>query len=371
MALPKISTATGLFKGIPYLVKPFLKPMLLISLGLHAAVLFMPLPSPPQKAENPKPTVIKLTKIPTIRIPPKPVAQQHNLNKSRTPNVSSPSSQQGRVPKKQPTKNTKLIVPSESKKQQDTTTSSPQGGNSDDVWSALRYPYNEMPICDGVNDCVETKDDFTKVTQYFDKNLAGKFKVSIEKTENSAFDETKYISYKIVGKKDGSTRYLNILYNGETTRYVLAPSIISQDAIIAVGNSDSDTISKVLEGLAALKNPEKEPVILDKFPGFNEKPPNIKNTKYFFNDPTDVKLGYKKEVIGSLRLTSLTPEKAFSELSQQLTSLNYMLKPVGAYGDITLYEMIQSGKKMPTYLAIIPTAQRDGSIVVHLSKKPG
>jgi hypothetical protein len=371
MALPKISTATGLFKGIPHLVKPFLKPMLLISFGLHAAVLFMPLPSSLKKAETPKPKVIKLTKIPTIRIPPKPVAQQLNLKKPPTPNVPSPNSQQGLLPKKQPTKQTKLVVPGKSKKQQDTTASSPKGGNSDDVWSVLRYPYNEMPICHGVNECIETKDDFTKVTQYFDKKLAEKFKVSTEKTDNSAFDDLKYISYKIVNKKDGSTRYLNIFYNGETTIYALAPSIISKDEIIVAGNSDSDTISKVLEGLAALKNPEEEPIIVDKFPGFNEKPPNIKNTKYFFNNPTDVRLGYKKEVIGSPRLTSLSPENALSELSQQLTPLNYTLKPAGAYEDITLYEMIQLGKKMPTYLAIIPTAQRDGSIVVHLSKKPG
>jgi hypothetical protein len=371
MALPKALTATGILKNLSSSVKLFLKPMLLISLGLHAAVLFMPLPSSLKKVETPKPKVIKLTKIPTLRIPPKPIAQQLNLKKPLTPNVSSPISQQGLLPKKQPTKQTKLIVPGESKKQQDTTASSPKGGNSDDVWSVLRYPYNEMPICHGVNECIETKDDFTKVTQYFDKNLVEKFKLSIAKTDNSTFDESKYISYKIVNKKDGSTRYLNIFYNGETTIYASALFIISKDAIIVAGNSDSDTISKVLEGLTALKNPEKEPIMVDKFPGFNEKPPNIKNTKYFFNNPTDVRLGYKKEVIGSPRLTSLSPENALNELSQQLTPLKYTLKSAGAYEDITLYEMTQSGKKIPTYLAIIPTAQRDGSIVVHLSKKPG
>lgn len=371
MTLPKISTATGLFKGIPQLVKPFLKPMLLISLGLHAAVLFMPLPASLKKAENPKPKVIKLTKIPTIRIPPKPAAQQLNLKKPLTPNVPSPSSQQGRALKKQPTKPTKPIVPGDSKKQLETTASSPKDGNLDDVWSVLRYPYNEMPICNGVNECVETKDDFNKVTQYFDKKLIEKFKISTEKTDDSTFDESRYISYKIVNKKDGSIKYLNIFYNGITTIYVLAPSIISKDEIIVVGNSDSDTISKVLEGLAALKSLGKETVVVDKFPGFNEKPPNVKNTKYFFNNPTDVRLGYKKEVIGSPRLTSLSPENALNELSQQLTPLKYTLKSAGAYEDITLYEMTQSGKKIPTYLAIIPTAQRDGSIVVHLSKKPG
>lgn len=371
MMPPKISTATGLFKGIPHLAKPFLKPMLLISLGLHAAVLFMPLSSSVQKAENPKPKVIKLTKIPTLRIPPKPVAQQLNLKKPQTPNAPSPSSQQGLLPKKQPTKQTKRIVPDESKKQQNTPASSPKGGNSGDVWSVLRYPYSEMPTCYGVNECIETKDDFTKVTQYFDKKLSENFKISTEKTDDSTFDGTKYKSYKIVNKKDGLTRYLNIFYNGVTTIYASSLSIISKDEIIVAGSSDSDTISKVIEGLTALKNSEKKPVMVDDFPGFNEKPPNIKNTKYFFNDPTDVRVGYKKEVIGSPRLTSLSPVNAFSELSQQLTPLNYTLKPAGAYEDITLYEMIQSGKKTPTYLAIIPTAQRDGSIVVHLSKKPG
>ena len=371
MVPPKISTATGLFKGIPHLVKPFLKPMLLISLGLHAVVLLMPLPSPLKKAENPKPKVIKLTKIPTLRIPPKPVAQPLNPKKPLTPNVPSPSSQQGLLLKKQPTKPAKQIVSGESKKQQDTTASSPKGGNSDDVWSVLRYPYNEMPICNGANECIETKDDFNKVTQYFDKKLSEKFKISIEKRDISVFDDAKYIAYKIVNKKDSSTRYLNIFYNGETTRYVLALSIIPKDEIIVPGNSDSDTISKVLKGLAALRSPGKESIIVDKFPGFNEKPPNIKNTKYFFNNPTDVRLGYKKEVIGSPMLTSLSPENALNELSHQLNPLSYTLKPAGAYEDITFYEMIRLDKKQPTYLAIIPTAQGDGSIVVHLNRKPG
>jgi hypothetical protein len=362
MALPKISTATGLFKGIPHLVKPFLKPMLLISLGLHAAVLFMPLPSPPQKAEKPKPKVIKLTKIPTIRIPPKPVVQQHNLNKPRTPNVPSPSSGKGIVIKQKQVQETNpTTAQTKSETRPSSTPSNPSNSESGALKDLPQYEKN-IQSCDGMAGCFQTGDSFGDVTKYLEKKLAfKKIKFSIEKMSTDLFD-AEYRAYKVVDNKN-ETQFLSILSNGDNTKYVWAKEIVSGTSIMTRAETSTDVESFISQLPNNFNDVSMSKLSPQRF--------SDADVDKFYVDPNPNNPVYKNTPAVSPIITSSNPNEAYQTLSKQLSSSKYIVNLIPAgYGSGTLCEITKPDQSKPLYVTIIATKQRDGSIVALWKNMP-
>jgi hypothetical protein len=363
MALPKVLTATGLFKGIPHLVKPFLKPMLLISLGLHAAVLFIPLSSPLKKAENPKPKVIKLTKIPTIRIPPKPAAQPLNLNKPRTPNIPSQSSGKGiaiRQKQIQGTDQTIAQAKSETSKPSPAS-SNPPNSESGELKDLPQYEKN-LQSCDGIAGCFQTGDPFGEVTKYLEKKLASKkIKFSIEKTSTDLFD-SEYRAYKVVDNKN-ETQFLSILSNGENTKYVWAKEIVSGTSIMTRAETSTD----VETFIGQLPNNFND-VSMSKLSPQRFSDADVNK---FYVDPNPNNPVYKNTPAVSPIITSSSPNEAYQTLSKQLSSSKYNVNLIPAgYAGGTLCKITKPDQLKPLYVTIIATKQRDGSIVALWQNMP-
>jgi hypothetical protein len=362
MALPKISTATGLFKGIPHLVKPFLKPMLLISLGLHAAVLFMPLPSSLKKTENPKPKVIKLTKIPTIRIPPKPAAQPLNLNKPRTPNVPSPSSDKGIVIKQKQEQGTNpTTAQTKSETKSSATPSAPPNSDSSAGKDLPEYEKN-IQSCDGRAGCFQTGDSFGDVTKDLEKKLATKkIKFSIVKTPTDLYGP-EYRVYKVVKNKK-ETHYLNILSNGENTKYVWTKEIVSKEDI----TNSTATSTDVETFISQLPNNFNDSSMSKLSPQrFSDA-----DVDKFYVDPNPNNPVYKNTPAVSPIITSSNPNEAYQTLSKQLSSSKYNVNLIPAgYASGTLCKITKPDQAKPLYVTIIATKQRDGSIVALWQNMP-
>jgi hypothetical protein len=362
MALPKFLTASGMFKGIPPSVKPFLKPMLLISLGLHAVLLLVPLPSPPKKVELPKPKAIKITTIPALRTPPKSLVQRLNRQKLLTRNSTSLITQKGILLKSRQTKETTLTkVQSKQEAKQEAKPSStknePQNnGGGSGAWSDLpTYTKNIQQPCTGIDGCTQTSDLFSEVAKYFEDNLSiKKFKFSKENTAPASFGN-EYKAYKVVNK-NGEAQFLSILFNGENTKYVWAPEIVSPENIVSGSAIPSDITTFIGELPADFEDASKKQLSPERFPDAA--------AKRFYIDTDQPDFGFNNAPADAPIIVSSSPTDAYQNLSEKLSASGYTTKAVPAgYGGGSLYEITKPGKSKPFYVTIIGTKKGDGSIV--------
>jgi hypothetical protein len=216
LSLPKFLN----FKKIsfPPALRPFMKPMLLASIGLHAAVLLTPIPEPPVKVVAPKPKTVKVSALPTLKmprrvikrpiirkpamavIPPKGLVVRSLIKKTAAPpGEKSPRD----VPSQKP-----LLTPDKT------------GSSSSDPMSDFPNFPNAIPGCSGLPSCFDTQKPLNEVTQFFEKQLPLK-KFSIKPTITEASRKV----YQI--EKQGTSQFLNVLLDGGTTVYVLAPNALA------------------------------------------------------------------------------------------------------------------------------------------------
>lgn len=357
MALPKFLTASGMFKGIPPSVKPFLKPMLLISLGLHAVVLLVPLPSPPKKVELPKPKAIKITTIPNLRTPPKSLVQRLNRQKLLARNSTPLITQKGILLK---SSQTKATTPTKVQSKQEAKSSSaknePQNaGSGSGAWSDLPTYTKNTQTCTGIDGCIQTSDPFAEVTKYFEENLSTKkFKFSKENTAPASFGN-EYRAYKVVNK-NGEAQFLSILFNGENTKYVWAPDIVSPENIVSGSAIPSDITTFIGELPADFEDASRKQLSPERFPAAA--------AKNFYIDIDQPDFGLKNAPADAPIIVSSNPAEAYQILSGKLSASGYSTKAISAgYGGGLLYEITKPGKPKPFYVTIIGTNKGDGSIV--------
>jgi hypothetical protein len=354
MALLKVLTATGMFKGIPRSVQLFITPMLLISLGLHAAVLFMPLPAPPKEAQTPKPKSIKITKIPILRASPKPLARQLKQQKTQGQNVPSPIPQKGivlpRNPKKAPT-----VAKAPTKPEPTPSAPASDTPNSGDVnWRDLpTYTKNIQP-CDGATGCIQTGDTFDAVTKHFESYLSSK-KIKFFKEKPKISYEGQYTNYKVLNKK-GEAQFLSIFSNGENTKYVWADKIALEVDIVTPTPTPTDLATLIKQLPTQFVDPSKTKLSPDRFP-------DVAVTKFYIDKDTPI-FGFKNAPADAPVIVSLNPTETSQTFLEKLSALNYSANLIAAgYADGTLYEITKSDQPKPLYITIIPTKQDDGSIV--------
>jgi hypothetical protein len=352
MALPKVLTAAGMFKNIPPSVKPFLKPMLLISLGLHGLVLFIPLPAPPQKTELPKPKPIKIAKLPPLRTPPKLLSKQLNLKNPSTQNTAPSTPRQGIVLKqKQGAGTTQPKTPT--KAEPNPILPSVPSNATGATWADLpTYLKNIQNPCEGADGCVQTRDSFREVIQFFEDNLrAKKFKFSKEGTSEGSYG-TEYRAYKVLNHKK-EVQFLSILFNGENTKYVWADKIASEVDIVTPTVTSTD-IAAFIEQLPT--NASKAKLSPESFPDGAA----IK----FYVDKDKPDFGFRNTRANAPIIVSSNPTDTYQTLEGKLSSANYSANPISTgYAGGTLYKITKSDGAKPLYLTILPTKQGDGSIV--------
>jgi hypothetical protein len=351
MALPKVLTAAGMFKNIPPSVKALLKPMLLISLAFHGAVLFIPLPAPPQKAKLPKPKPIKIAKLPPLRPSPQPLTKRLNSKQPLTPTIVSSTSRQSVVLKQQ--QGTKTT--SSKSDPRPTMPSNPQNTEGG-TWSDLpNYSKNIQNPCEGADGCVQTGDSFKEVTQFFEDNLsAKKFKFSKEDTGESSYD-TEYRAYKVVNNKK-EVQFLSILFNGENTKYVWADRVASEADIVTKTITPMDITTFIGQLPTQFIDASKAKLLPERFP-------ETAVTKFYIDKDTP-DFGFRNTPADAPIIVSSNPMDTYQALTDKLSSANYNANPIAAgYAGGTLYEITKSDLPKPLYLTILATKEGDGSIV--------
>ncbi|WP_404785440.1 hypothetical protein [Altericista sp. CCNU0014] len=339
-----------------------MKPMVLASLGLHAAVLLMPIPAPPEKVASPQPKTVKLSALPPLKTPkklirPRPIRKRSvavipqkglvvpNLLKktaAAAPNGKTSKNLQPEKPSARPEK------------------PAPDVDNSDPIQDFPHYP-NAVSGCLNVESCFDTQQTLAAVTQFFEKQLPLK-KYSIK----PAVSEESRKVYQV--EKKGATQFLNIFWTGDSAIYALAPTAIT---------------------LADLQNAVQIPsdftqTILGQLPGGGEaneatiSPEQLASPEAFYTElggqdaqGFDISPTPNPEIESLKLVPGQTPDQLFSGyFSTSLQTSDYQPSPIAeGYGGGLLYEIKKASLK-PFYLSLVPTKSGSGTIVAVWRSNP-
>ncbi len=368
---------------IPPAIQPYIRPMLLASIGLHAAVLLWPLPSEPQKpkvAEQQKQKTVKLTTIPSLRKPASSLTQ-------RTVAKTMPRIQAAALPQKglvvpRPLKKRAPVKPASQTKPTPQSATSPKptsqaasplpGANESQSQGAAgaKGAMGDFPVfpaavagCLGLQSCFSTSSSLTEVAQFFEKELPLK-KYSIQQSANDADRKVYQFS------KGGESQYLTVLADGATTLYVVAPEPQTQASLRNAVQIPADFTENILTQLPTAGAGD----------GSSDVTPDQLTT------PTDffTSLGGADEKgfevnpernpeIDSLKLVpGQTPQQVYdSSFKAALTQSSYQSTlDASGYSGGLLYE-IKKGTFKPFYLNLVPVKGGSGTVVIVWLKKPG
>jgi hypothetical protein len=373
MAKLKALTSRLPFDKIPEPLRNLARPILFGSLGLHALLLFAPLPGgevakKPEKKEAP----VKITQIPTGKFDkaktttpkilpkiappalPKVAVQssrpQLTVPTSATPapaSTTSPTPNPSEVPvQKTPTQVTPAS-PSERTTPEKTTT---------DPFAEFPKFQPSTPNCFGKGgpNCLIAQNDLLSVSSWYLTNAKAQ-KFELTKTNDS--DAGKSI---FEATKDGKTYYLSLLSDGGSTVILLAPeklldlSKLKDGPVISVPSEYTELLGALL------------PIDTDK--GGNQAHPNqFPEPSAFFSDLTNETA--RSEVADTPKFGPGDPASFFATLDASgLKGIFQEVSPVGVYGGGNLYKL----KKDSTiiFMSLVPKKGGDGTIVVTWTKDP-
>ncbi len=357
-----------------YSWQKLIRPMLLLSVGVHGLLLFAPMPT--QKVQNSQKAAtqekVKLTQLPTSNSPraiekpsrtavkPSPANRQTNTPVTRQKSISEPairpSSKVTAISKVAKTTPRVLAsAPSE-------ISILPNPNNSNDPFIDFPKYINSQPGSLGLfkaqldQTSQQTQDEISAVSQYFERELKGReYKVTFAKNEadTKVFEVT----------KGNTTKFLNLINHNGGTVIALASEILNPENINAV--------VKV--------SPEEEAFIsiLDKINFENIEQPDLYLTdpslfyaKFGAGKDGFYEVEQKSNTVGTIRLIpNQLPEQVFRTIfAPTLKSGGFEVNLQGQYGGGKVYEVKQG--TFITYLNLLPTADRKGTVVVSWSSVP-
>jgi hypothetical protein len=363
------------FKGLPEPFNQLMRPLVLVSVGLHAALLLAPIPSPPVKPKPAQPKTVKITTLPPLKskrlvtnklklssktlLKPRLAPVVHKglvihrptkkvLNKvAKAPNQKTPKPQNA----SQPVPPVKPSPPEESR-------SDPNNPMND----FPHYP-GESEGCLNVSGCFETHKPIDVVSKYFQEQLPLK-KFTVTPVVNNEADRKVYqIS------KGGAQQFLNILVpDGKTAVYVLAEKAMTvgdlQNAVQIPPDFSENVMASLPDGTAVESaDPFTTPTDFFSNPGGVETDGP--------NKGMDINPEQNPEIDSMKLVPAQTPQKLFSDFfAPNLTQSGYQPpKPVATYGGGQLYEL-KKGTSKPFYLNLVPSKDGKGTIVVVWRSKP-
>lgn len=214
--------------------------MLIVSLGLHGILFWLPLPAekPPIKAK-PEEKSVRITQLPTLVKPVtvKPVAKVPPLKPA--PAVQRPPSIRPPAP---PTQRS-VIQPLTPKPQAATQEAKSETAAANPWQDFPQYPQAESG-CFNLPSCLRTGDGLDNVSRFFEQELAAK-----KYTFTPVKTEAERRVYRV--SRNNLTQFLNVLtVAGQGTVYVLAPSELSL-AELSKAKAVPPEIAAIFEGLDA------------------------------------------------------------------------------------------------------------------------
>ncbi len=345
-------------KNLPAPVQLLIKPMLLISLGLHGLLLLLPVSS---DEKNPilakKEAAVKITQLPDAssqpsakpasKAPSKPSQSSRQATSSSRPrSVALPGSQGAET------------TQSGSAGEQAGGTSGTSGASgaseqSSDPWADFPHYPGAKSGCFGKSSCRQTTAELDQVAAHFKEQLPAK-----KYAASTVTDEANRKIYQV--SKASKTLYLNVFADAKGAVYVLAPDPLD----------NLDALKKALEVPAELYTAIGQ-LNAEGVDDTSFTQPGSFYTKASSEDEKGSVLPPEPfpAIDGTPQLVSgKTPEQVYSSLQPQFQSGNIQVAKAKPYGLGDLYKL-QKGT-FTGYLSLVPSKDRKGTIIVVWTQSP-
>jgi hypothetical protein len=344
-------------------------PLALVSAGLHAVLLFVPIPSTTpvsdKKAAESKPKTVKITSLPPIQ---SKRLGENKITKNTLKSRLTPRVQKGLVirdPSKKPISKATAALDRTPPKSQPVPSVAP--APVDEPSSDPSNPMNDfphfpgaLPGCLGVQSCYETGKPMDAVAQHFKQQLPLK-KYALVPAINDADRKVFQIS------KGSAEQFLNILSEGKTSVYVLAEKALTLSDLQQAVQIPSDFSENILAQLPTGAASESTDVLPDLFTSPTDFFTKLGGTD---TDLSEINPEENSEIDSMKLVPGQTPQQLLADFfTPNLTQSGYQPKPIGTYGGGQLYEL-KKGTFKPFYLNLVPAQGGRGTIVVVWRSKP-
>jgi hypothetical protein len=357
------------FKRLPPTLGWFIRPALLLSLGLHALLLLLPL-LPDRSTESaevdtatPEETAVSLTPLP-IEPTPQPSIADAPLPSSAptpipTPSVSSPVPAPvpapipapAPLPAPLPTVDPAPAASPASPEAAPSPTPSPTPAAVAPPQNQIVAPFADFPhlteasACanQATEGCRQVSGNFRQVSQTLREQLRQQgYTVSLQ----DDLEETGRQVYAVT--KDDRTRYLSVISSElGSTAYVLAAEPVTQADIEQVGTVQAELEASLsqLAGDASVTSAQ------------------LAYPEFFFTADQP-----RPDIRSFYQINGTAPAPLGDRLTQALQTEGFQLSPLGEYGGGSVYEVSRGA--FLGYLNIVPTVDGRGAIVVHWQRLP-
>ena len=312
--------------------------MLFAAIGLHALLLFTPIPSEPKpKKTDDKENPVKITQLPTAKPAARPKLAKPALPKIDRPKpavIAPPAPKAPAAPRS-----------SNAGKATETATKDP--------FADFPHYTGSTPNCYGKTDlgenCREVGASLTSVVSYFEKALR-------DKKFTSASTGGDGIKVKILTvSKGGKSLYLSILKDSDTkTVYLLALEKIDNLEKLKKAEGTPKAIAEIY---TQVENNGNDAIPKE----FTQPEAYYKDPKATLPEQLDAVFGSPKIVEGA------KADQVYATLKDYLTTNGYTTSEAGGYGGGPLY--IVKDASYTGYLNLAPSIS-GGTIVVVWTKKP-
>jgi hypothetical protein len=343
---------THFLKNVPAPLRSLIRPMLVLSLGLHALILFAPL----QAEKKPEPLKeeekqVKITQLPTARPSPKPAAVKRRTPPARK--ITTPRKVATAVPP---------VTQTQTRATEATTT--PQVQAAKDPFADFPHHPASNPGCYGKEACREVKGTkISEVVSHFQKALPSK-KFEIFPVIDDPTRKVFQVS------KGDQTLYLNIFQDGLNTVYVLAPDEIRSlgdlKGAVEVPSAFYDLLANLPSALNADPNDPAATATI-------ASPDDFEQPQAFYKTTGD-EPEFLNGIDGSPKIAGggEEPDVFFQTFfEQELSAIFDEVAPDGEYGGGPLYRLKKGNSTF--YLNLVPQ-KRSGTgvdtIVVFWTRSP-
>lgn len=348
------------------------RPMLLLSIGIHGLLLFAPMPT--KKAELTQKDQIqnkvKITQLPISSNPQRAIKKPANsaVTSSIIRQTNKPIINQQKLINQPVIKKFTEIASKPTKQNPQSLASTPAETIALPNPNNLNDPFGDFPKYINSQPSLslftapldqssqQTQDSVTTVSQYFERELkAREYKITIAKNEANA---------KVFElKKGNTTKFLNLITHNSKTVIVLASEILNPENIndVAKASPEEEAFISILNKIEFETIDQPELYLSE---------PGLFYTKFGADKDGFLEMEQKSNTIGTIRLIpNQLPEQVFNTVfAPTLKTSNFEINPQKKYGGGMVYEVKQGN--FVTYLNLVPTSDRQSTIVVAWSSIP-
>lgn len=325
-------------KNLPAPVRSLIRPMLFAAIGLHALLLFTPMPSEPKpKKPDDKENPVKITQLPTAQLASRPKLAKPALPKLDQP---KPAVNASPVPKP-PVKSTA----SNAGKPTDTATKDPFA-------DFPHYP-GAVPFQGIENLRVAKGATLALVVAHFKDKLRGKFTLSNAPEPNT---------FKV--SKGGVSYFLSVVEDGSQTFYLLGADKLDKAKLASIQKGNFVAPPPELGGIA-----KELDTTYTTASSSSADSSNVSDASAFFQ-PNKQYPSIEDTVDGIVEMRVIDgqiPDEVYKSLLQTALKRFDSTTDAGSYGGGSLYELKKG--KFTGYLSLVP-GKPSGTIAVIWTKKP-